>query len=78
MPASELSPLGATRFLDDWMAEHIGTGSQLSDKTELAASLVPAREHAGLDRAALEAAAGRQLEDAVEAVIKRAIEEGLL
>jgi len=78
MTASENSPSDATRFLNNWMSEHVGTGSQLSDVTDLAAALASAGLIAGFDRAALEAAAGRPLEDAVKAAIKLAIEEGLL
>jgi len=60
------------------MSQHIGTGSQLSDAPVLAESLVADGEQVGIDEEALERAAGKRLRDAIEAAIKRAIEEGLL
>jgi hypothetical protein len=78
MTASGSAPDEAGKFLRWWMSQHIGTGSQLSDAPVLAESLVADGEQVGIDEEALERAAGKRLRDAIEAAIKRAIEEGLL
>lgn len=65
-------------FLRSWISQHIGTGSQLSDVRTLAESLTADGRQVGIDEESLEQAAGKPLREAIEAAIKRAIEEGLL
>ena len=78
MTTSGSAPVEAGEFLRWWISQHIGTGSQLSDAPTLAESLAADGEQVGIDEEALERAAGKPLRDAIEAAIKRAIEEGLL
>jgi len=65
-------------FLRWWISQHIGTGSQLSNARMLAESLTADGGQVGIDEETLEQAAGKPLREAIEAAIKRAIEEGLL
>jgi hypothetical protein len=78
MTTSGSAPIDAGEFVRWWISQHIGTGSQLSDASTLAKSLAADGEQMGIDEEVLEQAAGKPLREAIEAAIKRAIEEGLL
>lgn len=71
-------PIEPGEFLRWWISQHIGAGSQLADAATLAESLAHDASRVGIEEDALEKAAGRTLENAVETAIKRAIEEDLL
>lgn len=78
MSTSNSPPIEPDEFLRWWISQHIGTGSQITDAPAFAAAMAEEASQVGIDEEELEKVAGRPLAKAVEAAIKRAIEEGLL